>query len=146
MSTKKVKTITSKADDFPFVYESTEIKRNEDGSYRVVNVYSNPNTGEIRTQTFHRVWLSLDSSISFAYGEELKVPVIPKFDGVTVLPADGKNSGELWTLEVTNKNNKMWCKDDGCSNYDVETDSCTRTSTDGTREGVCWMEKGEGEY
>lgn len=40
----------------------------------------------------------------------------------------------------------MWCKDNGCAEYDAETDSCTRTSADGTRGGICWLEKGEGEY
>ena len=39
----------------------------------------------------------------------------------------------------------MWCKGDGCDCYDEETDSCTRISNNGEM-GVCWMEKGEGEY
>lgn len=40
----------------------------------------------------------------------------------------------------------MWCKNNGCCEYDEETDTCTRTSTDGERDGVCWMEIGELEY
>lgn len=35
--------------------------------------------------------------------EELKIPVLPKFDEVAILPANGGNSGELWSLEITNK-------------------------------------------
>lgn len=41
----------------------------------------------------------------------------------------------------------MWCENNNCDYYDTETDSCTRISNkDKETVGVCWMEKGEGEY
>lgn len=39
----------------------------------------------------------------------------------------------------------MWCKNNGCCHYDKETNSCSR-KREVKEEGICWMEKTEGEY
>ena len=48
-------------------------------------------------------------------------------------------------MEEKCETKNMWCENNGCYHYDKENDKCTRIGINGL-EGVCWMEKSEGEY
>ncbi|CAG7840047.1 hypothetical protein [Clostridium haemolyticum] len=43
----------------------------------------------------------------------------------------------------------MWCKNNNCCHYDKKHNKCTRKGMKGDnkdKQGICWMEKSEGEY
>lgn len=46
-------------------------------------------------------------------------------------------------------NKKLWCADNGCMYYNCKSNKCTRVGKQGEnkgKQGVCWMNKTEGEY
>jgi hypothetical protein len=89
-----VRNVKSSSKDVP-IYKSTTIALNDDGTYKVENIFINNENREIIIK-YPKVKLILDPMINLSLN--IQPQIFPRIESYDVLLDD--NAGELFTIEI----------------------------------------------